>query len=66
MTALIKTLIATIIGMFGSLEIEQGTAAKVPCYQEQRTFISGDFYRQTECYERSEISWEWLKESSDS
>ena len=68
MTALIKTIIAAIIGMFGSLgnpEVDQ-TTTEISRAQEQEIYSSCCFYTPQNCYNNFERTWVWLNLTSTS
>ncbi len=66
MTALIKTIIAAVIGLFGSLEMDQTTAGGMTRHLEQKTYNHCDVYVPSEDSEYCVNSWDWLNLSSPS
>lgn len=66
MTALIKTIIATIIGMLGSLEMDQTTPMEITELKVEKKCSSGVYFTPKANRNNDVISWECLKSSSAS
>ncbi|QED37316.1 hypothetical protein FK178_06120 [Antarcticibacterium arcticum] len=66
MTALIKTIIAAIIGMFGSLEMEQSTPMEITGIQIEKKCAQGRLFTPEVNCGKEVISWEYINSSSAS